>query len=299
MEKFTNNYFERSKSKFRKLCPNVASKAMEGIMQLKGNVIPKGLVKIKKFFNRWDAFSAKSSLPKDAESGNYEKVNLGDKDDPKMVNLGTCCDVDKKTQFIKLLKEYIDVFSWSYKDLKTFKGGQFKNHIILKLGIFPFKKLRTYNPKVLDAIFKEIDKMLKAQIIFLIHHSTWVANIVLVRKKSGEMRICVDFRNLNQESLKDNFALPIMDQILQIVVGSEMMSFLVRFSSYNQICVAEEDQHKTTFTTPWGTISYRRMSFGLINVDATFQHAMDSTFRYLLNKSIMVYLSDMTIFSRK
>lgn len=112
--------------------------------------------------------------------------------------------------------------------------------------------------------------MLKARIIFPIHHSTWVANIVPVRKKNGEIRICVDYRNLNQASLKDNFALPIMDQILQIVAGSEMMSFLDGFSGYNQIEVAEEDQHKTTFTTPWGTFSYKRMPFGLINAGATF-----------------------------
>ena len=75
--------------------------------------------------------------------------------------------------------------------------------------------------------------MLKAHIIFPIHHSTWVENIVPIRKKNGEIRICVDFSNLNQASLKDNFALPIMDQILQIVVNLEMMSFLDGFSSYN------------------------------------------------------------------
>ena len=75
--------------------------------------------------------------------------------------------------------------------------------------------------------------MLKYHISFPIHHSTWVANIVLVRKKNGEISICVDFINLNQASLKDNFSLPIMDQILQMVAGLEMMSFLDGFSGYN------------------------------------------------------------------
>lgn len=83
--------------------------------------------------------------------------------------------------------------------------------------------------------------MLKLCIIFPIHHSTWVENIVPMRKRNGEIRIYVDFRNLNQESLKDNFALPMMDQILQIVVGSEMMSFLDGFLGYKQIEVIEED----------------------------------------------------------
>lgn len=176
---------------------------------------------------------------------------MGDKHDPKIINLGTCCREDEKARFIKLLIEYIDVFTWSYEDLKAFHSGQFKHHITLKPGTSPFRQeLRTYNPKVSDAIFKEIDKMLKACVIFPIHHSTWVSNIVPVRKKIREIRICVDFRNLNQASLKDNFSLPIMDQILQTVAGLEMMSFLDGFLGYNQIEVAEEDQHKTSFTTP-------------------------------------------------
>ena len=78
-----------------------------------------------------------------------------------------------------------------------------------------------------------------------------------------------------------------------------MMSFLDGFLGYNQIQVTEEDQHKIAFTTPWGTFSYRRMPFGLINVGATFQRVMSSTFGHLLNKCITVYLNDMTIFSRQ
>lgn len=88
-------------------------------------------------------------------------------------------------------------------------GGKFQHHIPLKVGKASFRqKQRNYNPKVTDAIFKEIDKMLKARIIYPIHHSTYVANIVPVRKKNGEIWICVDFRNLSQASLKDNYPLP-------------------------------------------------------------------------------------------
>lgn len=75
--------------------------------------------------------------------------------------------------------------------------------------------------------------MLDARIIFPIHHSKWLANIALVHKKNGEIRICVDFRNLNQLSLKDNYLLSIMDQVLQIVTRSEMLSMLDGFSRYN------------------------------------------------------------------
>ncbi|KAH9299828.1 hypothetical protein KI387_031510, partial [Taxus chinensis] len=99
------------------------------------------------------------------------------------------------------------------------------------------------------------------------------------RKKNGEIRICVDFRNLNQASLKDNYPLLIMDQVLQVVTGSEMLSMLDGFSGYNQIEVSAEDQFKTAFTTPWGTFAYSRMPFGLTNSGATFQWAMDFAFK--------------------
>ncbi|XP_059070819.1 uncharacterized protein LOC131860421 [Cryptomeria japonica] len=116
-----------------------------------------------------------------------------------------------------------------------------KWQIPLKPGTTPFKqKLRNSSPMIAEEIFKEVDKMLKARIIYPIHHSTWVANIVPVRKKNGEIRICVDFRNLNRASLKDNHALPNMDHILQTVAGAEMMSMLDRFFGYNQMITYEK-----------------------------------------------------------
>jgi len=73
---------------------------------------------------------------------------------------------------------------------------------------------------------------------------------VPVRKKSGEIRLCVDFRNLNKVSLKDHYPLPKIDHILQKVVGSQRMSMLYGFSGYNQIMVHPNEQERTTFTTP-------------------------------------------------
>lgn len=90
------------------------------------------------------------------------------------------------------------------------------------------------------------------------------------RKKNGKIRICVDFHNLNQASLKDNYPLPVMDHFLQTISRSEMMSMLDSFYGYNQISVDQEDQHKITFTTPWENFAYNRMPFGLINASATF-----------------------------
>ena len=77
-----------------------------------------------------------------------------------------------------------------------------------------------------------------------------------------------------------------------------MLSLLDSFSGYNQVLVSPVDQLTNTFRTPWGTYSYRNMPFGLINVGATFQREMDATFRGLINHFVIVYLDDVTVFSK-
>jgi hypothetical protein len=89
-----------------------------------------------------------------------------------------------------------------------------------------------------------------------------------------------------------------MEQILQQVSGSERISLLDGFLGYNQVLMSPLDQLKTTFRTPWGTYAYRKMPFGLINASATFQRVMDITFRGLINQSVIVYLDDVTVFSK-
>ena len=92
---------------------------------------------------------------------------------------------------------------------------------------------------------KELSKLIEANIIFPIKHSSWVENLVPIRKKNGEIKLCVDFRDLNQASLKDHHPLPSMEQILSKVICSERFSFLDGFSSYNQVLVKESDRYKT------------------------------------------------------
>ena len=84
-----------------------------------------------------------------------------------------------------------------------------------------------------------------------------------------------------------------------MVSGSELFSLLDGLSGYNQVLVAKEDKHKTTFRTKWGTFAYRRMPFGLINAGATFQRDMDIDCRGLIGRSVVVYLDDAMIFQRR
>lgn len=99
----------------------------------------------------------------------------------------------------------------------------------------PFKqKLRRINPKLLPLNEKEIKKLFDAKIIVSLRFTKWVANLVPVRKKNREIRLCIDFKNLNRVSLKDNYPLPKMDHILQRVVGLQRISTLDGFSGYNE-----------------------------------------------------------------
>jgi hypothetical protein len=89
-----------------------------------------------------------------------------------------------------------------------------------------------------------------------------------------------------------------MEQLLHTISGSEFFSLLDDFSGYNQVLVSEDDQLKTTFRTKWGTFSYKHLPFGFLNARKTFQRAMDVAFRGLINKCVVVYLDDVTIYSK-
>jgi hypothetical protein len=110
------------------------------------------------------------------------------------------------------MKYFPDVFSWSYEDLKIYDTKVIYHVIPIKDDHKHFKKkLRRINPLLLSLIEKEVRKLFDAKIIMSLRFSKWVANLVPVRKKSGEIRLCVDFQNLNRVSLKDNYPLPKMD----------------------------------------------------------------------------------------
>jgi hypothetical protein len=141
-----------------------------------------------------------------------------------------------KGKYADLLQQYKDMFAWSYDELRTYDTTVIEHKIPLKPGVKPSRqKLRKINPILLPVVEKEVKNLLDAKIIVPLRYSDWVANLVLVRKKSREIRLCVDFRNLNKSSLKDNYPLPKMDHVLEKVVGENRMSMIDGFFGYNQI----------------------------------------------------------------
>ena len=94
-------------------------------------------------------------------------------------------------------------------------------------------------------IKEEINKLLNVGFIKPIHHPTWLANVVLVKKKNGEIRVCIDFRDLNKTCPKDDFSLPNIDTLIDAIEGHEMFFFMDGCSDYNQIKMSSSDVERT------------------------------------------------------
>ena len=106
----------------------------------------------------------------------------------------------------------------------------------------------------------------------------------------------MDYRRLNKATRKDHFPLPFIDQMLDRLAGKDFYLFLDGYSGYNQIVIAPNDQHKTTFTCPYGTFAFRRMPFGLCNAPATFQRCMMAIFTDMVEQFVEVFMDDFSVF---
>ena len=127
----------------------------------------------------------------------------------------------------------------------------------------------------------------------------WLANVVVVPKKGGKWRVCVDYIDLNEACPKDNFSLPRIDQIMDATTGHGIFSFLDAFSEYHHIPMHSPNVEKTTFITPHGLYCYNIMLFGLKNAGATYQRMVTRIFRPLIGKSMEVCIDDMLVKSKE
>ncbi|XP_028058878.1 uncharacterized protein LOC114262711 [Camellia sinensis] len=216
-----------------------------------------------------------------------EKVLVKEDDPEKYCLIGTSLGVDEKLQLLELLKENMEVFTWSAYDTPGL-DPEFACH---KLNINPsarpiVQKNQRSSVEHTEALIAEVEKLLASGAIREVQYPQWLSNTVVVKKKNEKWRVCVEFTCLNKGCPKDSFPLPRIDQLVDSTVGHEHMSFLDAYSGYHQIPLFGSDQEKTAFITPRGTYYYKVMSFGLKNTGATYQRMVTRMFKDQLGKTM-------------
>lgn len=208
--------------------------------------------------------------------------------------LRTVSGMNKEQQYqvAKLLTKYSGVFSKSDDDIG--RSGIIKHKIPIG-DANPIKQPPRRVPVHMnDEIDKQIDKMLKEEIIQP-STSPWASSIVMVKKKDGSNRFCVDYQWLNDVTIKDTYPLPRVDESLDQLRGSKWFSCLDLNSGYWQVETDAKDREKTAFTSRRGLFEFTVMPFGLCNAPATFERLVETVLAGLHWEICLIYLDDIIV----
>ncbi|XP_049909748.1 retrovirus-related Pol polyprotein from transposon 412 [Epinephelus moara] len=198
--------------------------------------------------------------------------------------------VEEQGQVRSLLRQYTPVFSAHDGDLGC-------THLISHdIPLVDDTPVRHIPPSEYEVVQEHISQLLASQVIRE-SSSPYASPIVLVRKKDGSIRLCVDYRQLNSKTRKDAFPLPRIEESLDALSGACWFSTLDLASGYNEVPVTEADRSKTAFCTPFGLFEWNRMPFGLCNAPGTFQRLMQRIFGDQQCQSLLLYLDDIVVFS--
>ncbi|RDY10530.1 hypothetical protein CR513_04931, partial [Mucuna pruriens] len=200
---------------------------------------------------------------------------------------------EQEEKLLQVFKQHKKAIGWKLSNLPGINPSICMHKILMEEEArLVRQQQRRLNPTILDVVKKEVTKLLAIGIIYPISDSSWVSPVQV----QNSWRVCIDYRKLNQATRKDHFPLPFLDQVLEKLAGKSHYCFLDGYSGYMQIHIAPEDQHKTTFTCPFGTFAYTRMPFGLCNAPSTFQKCMLSIFSDLLEDCMDVFMDDFTVY---
>jgi hypothetical protein len=220
-------------------------------------------------------------------------------------------------QLVTVLERHRSAFGYSLEDLTGISPILCTHRIPIDPNFTPSREpQRRLNNAMREVVKKEVLKLYRAGIIYPVPHSEWVSPVQVVPKKGGMTvirnennelipqrivtgwRMCIDYRKLNKATKKDHFPLPFIDEMLERLANHSFFCFLDGYSGYHQIPIHPDDQEKTTFTCPYGTYAYRRMSFGLCNAPASFQRCMMSIFSDMIEKIMEVFMDDFTVYGK-
>ncbi|XP_059149091.1 uncharacterized protein LOC131936195 [Physella acuta] len=203
-------------------------------------------------------------------------------------------DPPQRAALEKLLQEFTDVFAWTDDQLGF--TDTIKHSIPLTSDIPVALPYRRLPPTEFAAVKEHIEKLTTRGIIQP-STSPYAAPMVIVKKKNGEIRLCCDYRRLNVITRKDAFPLPRIDETLDALAGSTFFSTLDLASGYHQVAMAEEDQEKTAFVTPFGLYQWTRMPFGLCGAVQTFSRLMQGVMSEHIMRIRLAYLDDILIYA--
>jgi hypothetical protein len=218
---------------------------------------------------------------------------------------------EESEKLLNLLKKHRKVIGYLINDLKGLSPAFCNHRIPMEDQCKPMvDHQRRLTHAMREVVKKEVIKLLDAGISYPVPHSEWVSPIHYVPKKGGltvvknEMnelipqrtmtgwRMCIDYRKLNKATKKDQFPLLFIDEMLERLANHAYFCFLDGYSGFMQIPIHPDDQHKTTFTRPYGTFAYRRMPFGLCNAPASFQRCMMAVFSEFIEEIVEVFMDD-------
>ena len=232
-------------------------------------------------------FAAERDEGEETEEEDIPEWRGGGDGEPKM---GVQLSESHKVQIREVLDEFWEVMSSTPgRTSKAVHKVQLTDQKPVRLA--PYRLPHAYR----ELVRREIDEMLEAGVIEP-SNSDWAAPIVLVDKKDGTMRMCVDYRRLNAVSLSDAYPMPRVEDLIDGMGRAKFITTLDLARGYWQVPVAEGTKHLTAFTTPFGLFQFRVMPFGLKGAPATFQRLMDVVLRGLQGFSV-AYIDDVAIFS--
>ncbi|XP_021715146.1 uncharacterized protein LOC110683100 [Chenopodium quinoa] len=229
-----------------------------------------------------------------------DEVVLDESKPDQIVKIGAALPADQKEAIIKCLRENSDCFAWSHQDMKGISPEVITHKLNVDPSMKPVKqKRRKFAPERNQIINEEVKKLLDTGKIREVKYPDWLANVVVVSKKNGTWRVCIDFTYLNKACPKDPFPLPHIDSMVDATAGHKLLTFMDAYSGYNQILMHQDDQEKTAFVTDKGIYYYKVMPFGLKNAGSTYQRLVNKMFKDQLGDTMEVYIDDMLVKSKK
>lgn len=224
--------------------------------------------------------------PSDSTEPNQTKLNYNFGDSP--------LSVEWKQRVTSMLDSIPEVFA--KHDLDFGCTDMVKHEIKLSDPTAFKQRPRPIHPQDVDAVRKHIQELLQTGVIRE-SSSPFASPIVVVRKKNGTVRLCIDYRKLNAQTIKDAYALPKLEDTFSALSGSTWFSTLDLKSGYYQIEMEEKDKSKTAFVCPLGFYEFNRMPQGVTNAPSTFQRLMERCMGDMNLKEALVFIDDLIVFA--